>query len=178
MVTKCECLDCIKAESFGKQMANRRGIIADNLEDDFATTFPNVEWNTEPILGNVLTVWKDYWDGKTWILWHQKVKQKYGQKRANEVLIEWFHRSPFASPTLDLRTFDDAFIAYAKENGFYDALFSGLLPTVLKTGAKVTDTATKAIDAAGDILDFDVIKWVIIGIVVLVVGAIVYKIVS
>jgi len=47
MVEKCECLECIKADAYEQQINNRRGIIADNLED-------NLEGKPDDFLGGKL----------------------------------------------------------------------------------------------------------------------------
>lgn len=122
--------------------------------DSFAANF-NPDWNTEPILANPLTFWKDWWSANTWIKWHTKVKEKYGPDRANQVLIEWFQKAPFGSPTTDFRTFDDNFIKYAKDNGFYEALFSGLgglVGKVATAGVKTIDAGKTVVDAAGNVV--------------------------
>jgi hypothetical protein len=127
----------------------------DDNEDDFAKDF-NVAWNTEPLLANPLLFWKDWWSAKTWIKWHTAVKAKYGKDRANEVFIEWWEKAPALSPTIDYRTFDEAFIAYAKENGFYDALYNGiggLLGKTAGSGQRVIKSAGKVIEATADIIE-------------------------
>lgn len=123
--------------------------------DNFAKDY-TVAWNTEPIIGNALTaLWTDYWSAATWIAWHKAVMAKYGQQRANEVLIQWWNKAPIASPTTDFRTMDDDFINYAKKNGFYDALFGGILGIAGKTvalGTATVEGAKNVISGATDVI--------------------------
>lgn len=134
-----------------------RTLLGANLQpDNFEKDFPAVQWNTEPLLANPLLFWNDWWNAATWMRWHTQVMNKYGKDRANEVLIEWWNRSPLLSPTIDYRTFDKPFIAYAKKNGFYDALFTGvggLLGKVAGAGVKTVDAAGNVVDGAGNIIE-------------------------
>lgn len=154
--TTCDCFECQDPhiqtlyDKFNK--ANNIDPAGKKLED-YAKYFPDVQWNTEPLLANPLLFFKDWWDAATWVKWHGLVKAKYGNDRANEVLIEWFKKAPFASHTTDYRSFDDNFIKYAKENGFYDALFSGVLGKVVKAGTQVIKTGEKVIDTAGNLVE-------------------------
>jgi hypothetical protein len=149
-------------------------------QNHFAKDFPDIKWNTKPLLANPLLFWQDYWNGKTWIRWHKLLKDKFGLVRANEVLIEWWEKAPVVSMTTDLRTFDDEFIKYAKENEFYNALFKGLGGLVGKTATlanKTVKTATKAVDAAGNVVETagdtlgflgNNLKWVLGGLLAIV----------
>ena len=152
----CDCLECgdphiqTLYEKF-----NKANVIdhAGNTMEHYAKYFPDIQWNTEPLLANPLLFWRDWWDAATWIKWHGLVKAKYGTDRANEVLIEWFKKAPFASPTTDYRSFDDNFIKYAKATGFYDALFGGILGKVVKTGTQVIKTGEKVVESAGNLVE-------------------------
>lgn len=153
----CDCFEC-KHPYIAKlhQKYNKANVVGpagridykDKGMDNFAKDFV-VEWNTEPILANPLTFWSDWWSAKTWIDWHKKVKAKYGQARANEVLIQWWEKAPFASPTIDYRSFDQPFIKYAKAEGFYDALFSGLGGLIGKTASTANQTVNAVSDVVG-----------------------------
>lgn len=150
--TNCDCFECAQDPYIQKLNTKAAFAIGPN---HFAKDF-SVEWNTEPILANPLTFWSDWWSAKTWVDWHKKVKEKYGQQRANEVLITWWEKAPFASPTTDFRSFDDAFRAYAKKEGFYDALFSGLGGLIGKTasaGNQVIEGAGNVVGATGDAVE-------------------------
>lgn len=166
-VVGCDCFDCAAGPSgtgtYLQELINKGNkanyidhtgrAMPDFVRDHYAKYYSDVQWNTEPILANVLTFWKDWWDPKTWIKWHGEVKANYGQQRANEVFIQWFSKAPLASPTTDFRSFDDDFIKYAKQEGFYDALFSGmggLIGKVATVGTKAIDGAKTVVGAAGD----------------------------
>jgi len=129
----------------------------DNFGKDFTNT---IQWNSEPLIANPFLFLSDWWDSKTWMKWHSLVKAKYGQKRANEVLIQWWGKAedkPYPSPTIDFRSLDSDFINYAKKEGFYDGLFHGLGGTagkVVTTGKKVVDTAGDIVETAGDAVQF------------------------
>lgn len=185
----CNCFECSRV---GDQYLNKlhqkstkafrvgpagRTDYKDKGLDSFAKDFP-VDWNTTPILANPLLFWNDWWSAKTWIDWHKKVAAKYGKDRANEVLIEHFTSAPFASPTTDFRTFDDNFIKYAKEQGFYDALFKGIGGLVGKTATalnKTVDATGNVVEAVGTGIEtvgdlgaglFKNLKWIIIAVVI------------
>jgi hypothetical protein len=132
-----------------------RALLNANIEPDhFEKDFPNVQWNTEPLLANPLLFWQDWWNAATWTRWHSKVMEKYGKARANEVFLIWWNKAPLLSPTIDYRTFDKPFIEYAKKNGFYDALFTGIGGVLGKTAGalnKTTEAAGDVVGAAGDI---------------------------
>lgn len=182
----CDCYEC--ADPYVQQLLNmgNKANVVDYTgrvrKDDFAKEYENIAWNTQPILANPLTaLWSDYWGPKTWIKWHQLVKDKYGKDRANEVLIEWFEKAPFGSPTTDYRTFDNEFIQYAKDNGFYNALFKGIggllgkfastENKVIEGGTKVIDSVGNAVDSASDIASFlgNNLKWIIAAVVLIVI---------
>lgn len=161
----CDCFECqIPYIAKLHQKFNKPALIGiagrtdtkDKGVDNFAKDFA-VQWNTEPIIGNPLTaLWSDYWSAKTWINWHKAVKAKYGKDRANEVFIIWWEKAPPASPTTDFRSFDNDFIQYAKQEGFYNALFKGLGGLIGKTASTANQTvnvATDVVGAAGDAID-------------------------
>lgn len=109
-----------------------------------------IEWNSEPILDG--WGWGDFWGPGDWMTWHKKLKEKWGLQRANEVFIEWYHKAGFGASSYDWRTFNDAFISYAKENGFYNGLFDGLAGLVMKNVNVVKDAAGTVIQAGGDVV--------------------------
>jgi hypothetical protein len=137
----------------------------------------SVVWNSQPVLGNPLTALvSDYWSAKTWINWHKAVVAKYGLDRANEVLVEWWEKAPFASPTIDFRSMDDTFIAYAKKSGFYEALFGGALGlvgkvavltnTTVETSKDIVSGAADLVESAGSVGSN--LKWYALGALVLI----------
>lgn len=106
--------------------------------------YNNIQWSDEPVLDG--WGWGDYWGPEHWIMWHKKLTERWGRERANEVFIEWYHKAGIGAASYDWRSFDPTFIAYAKDNGFYDALFVGIGGLL----AKVVSTATQA---TGDTLN-------------------------
>ena len=97
----------------------------------------------------------DYWDGEDWILWHGDMVMAYGLETANLILEKAMADAPFLSTCLGFTTWmptnvNDAFIAYAKANGFYDAITNGLnediaaIASLPKTAAAVVDNVADA----------------------------------
>lgn len=125
-------------------------------KDHYEKYFPNITWQSEPIFGTPWMFLADYWDAKTWMLWHTKLKEKWGLQRANDVFLEWFvKKAPLVSLTTDFRSFDKPFIQYAKDNKFYDGLFTGISGIVGKTagaGNKVVESTGKVIESAGELV--------------------------
>lgn len=70
--------------------------------------------------------WDDYWNCNDWITWHKAMKAAYGPEYANSNFLQHYHQGGFGASNYDCRTFNSAFKTYAKENGFYDGLFSGI----------------------------------------------------
>ncbi len=171
----CNCYDC-KHDHFGYR-----------FQDDFEKEATGIMWNTEPKLANIITPWKDWWTANNWIQWHKLVKSKFGKDRANDVLIQWWEKAPFASPTTDFRTFDDAFIKYAKEEGFYDALFKGVGGLIgktatlgnktIKTGTQIVSSAGDLVENAGDSISFisKNLKWILLSVAVIAIGIVLVK---
>lgn len=92
--------------------------------------------------------WDEWWKASDWIRWHRALKASYGQDEANRRFIDaWDQQSNMAGP-IDARTFDSAFRAYAKENGFYEALFSGsgALARPVAAGVTVVEAASEAVE--------------------------------
>lgn len=152
--------------------------MAKELIEYYEKNFPNVVWTDEPLLSNPIYFWKDYWDADTWIRWHTALKNKWGIDRANEVFIIWWNKVPTVSFTTDYRSFNDKFIKYAKDNGFYAALFGGVLGKVGKVAGsaanateQVVNSATEVLDTASDTLGFfsKNLKTILIVVVVLIV---------
>lgn len=70
--------------------------------------------------------WGDYWSADNWMEWHKRLVEKYGLQKANEKFITAYHKAGIGAASYDWRTFNRAFINYAKANGFYQALFEGV----------------------------------------------------
>lgn len=181
----CNCYDC--KDDYVKKLENKLqkpnavtpwgAIDTDYFSKDF-----EVQWNTEPIIANPLTaLWSDYWSASTWVKWHGLLKAKYGLPRANEVFLIWWNKAPFLSTTTDFRTFDDKFIEYAKANGFYEDLFTGVGGVLGKTagtgvklakaGENVIESVGNAASSIGDTFSFvgSNFKWIIIFVIISVV---------
>lgn len=86
--------------------------------------------------------WDSQWTAEDWLTWHRALKARFGQAEANRILIKAWNGGGFLEePPLDARTFNTAFKAYARENGFFDSLFSGLA------------VLAKPVSAANDVVD-------------------------
>ena len=129
----------------------------------------------------------DYWGPDEWIQWHKLMKAKYGADDANKRFIIAYQDAGFGAVSFDWRTFNDNFKQYAKDNGFFDALYdgiggligrgAGLLDTTVETGTK---TATTVIESAGSTISTlaKSAKWVIPAVVIVVIiiaGVIFYR---
>lgn len=110
-----------------------------------------------------------YWGCAHWTKWHSLMVEKYGIKYANDKFIEqWEQQTMFAAPA-DCTTFNQAFIAYAKKYGFYQALFSGIavltypiaiVTDVLFDAGQVIDNATDTAVGVSDSFK-DVMKYLV-----------------
>ena len=89
-----------------------------------------------------------WWNGSEWKRWHAALKARYGLEEANWRFIEAWHKQGFLSGGLDARSFDPDFIAYAKENGFYQALFKGLgvLARPVSAGTQVITAGSEVVE--------------------------------
>ncbi len=106
----------------------------------------------------------DYWSAADWIAWHRSMKSKYGIDEANRRFISAWHDGigiVFNKVPIDARTVDSSFRAYAKENGFFDALFSGL-GALAKPIGLITD-AGDAVSSVGEGVKItgSLAKWVL-----------------
>lgn len=109
-----------------------------------------MEWqinaDSEPVLDG--WGWDDYWGPTDWIKWHGLVKKKYGKDEANRRLIKWYHEASLGASNYDWRTFDTQFKNYAKLNGFYDGLFTGIAAVIMKP----VSATTTVVDSASNIV--------------------------
>jgi hypothetical protein len=86
--------------------------------------------------------WDSQWSAEDWVAWHRALKERFGQAEANRIWLNaWNGGGIFEEPPIDARSFNAAFKAYARENGFFDALFSGL------------GVLAKPVSAANDVID-------------------------
>jgi hypothetical protein len=121
--------------------------------------------------------WSDYWSVNDWIDWHKANVKKYGLNVANEKLIREYHKATMFAASYDWRTFNPTFIKYAKENGFYNALYSGLgglLAKPLGSAVNVVNKAAEVVntgsDKAASILNFSINNILLIVVLILVVS--------
>jgi hypothetical protein len=89
------------------------------------------------------------WSVQDWIAWYSILEATDGQTQAVSKFVKAFRNAPFGSPTIDFRTFDSEFKDFAKENGFYDALFTGVLGTIAKAENTAGDVVNSGLDAVG-----------------------------
>ena len=113
--------------------------------------FKKIEWDSVPILDG----WGHdyYWGPEDWMKWHQKLSGRFGQERANEVFIEWYHRASLGAANYDWRSFNVQFKNYAKASGFYSRLYDGIGGTVGKVATTIQNTTTKALDVTDQVVD-------------------------
>lgn len=98
-----------------------------------------------------------YWDQADWIKWHQLLVLAYGLDAANERFIIAWNDSPFLAANWSFRNSifgeNAEFIAYAKANGFHDALFSGILGTAMQVVSETVDTTKNVVSTVGNVSD-------------------------
>lgn len=85
--------------------------------------------------------WDSWWTGTDWLTWHRALKARFGLEVANTKFINAWQQQTMGSTPLDARSFNTDFRAYAKANGFLDALYYGLGALVKPIGA-VTDVVS------------------------------------
>jgi hypothetical protein len=125
--------------------------------------------------------WDDYWSAQDWIKWHKELKKKYGLSDANYRFIDAYGSGSFmeglGAARFSYRTTDREFIRYAKENGFYNALFGGLAGlsakvvstaysaghSIVETGGNIVESGTGALQNAGQTVSntVSVLKWIV-----------------
>ena len=106
--------------------------------------------DAEPVLDK--WGWDTYWDCNDWIVWHAARKLKYGQKKANDDFIYHFHQATLGAASISCRSLDSSFRDYARENGFLDALFTGIggiLATPIGVGNDVVNNTGNVISNIG-----------------------------
>lgn len=125
-----------------------------------------------------------YWGPNDWIDWHKKMVSKFGLDEANKRFITAYAEPGFAAASYDWRTFDSTFKEYAKKNGFYNALYTGLGGLIGKAASlgvtvvgTTTDTVSSVIENTGSTISSlsKMAKWVIpVVVIIIIVGAIIY----
>lgn len=97
--------------------------------------------------------WADYWDCYDWITWHKALTAKYGVAQANATFLQaWDKQDTFFAAPVDCRSFNSEFKQYAKDNGFYDGLFSGI-GAIAQPIAAGTSVVTAASNLVGNTAD-------------------------
>lgn len=120
------------------------------------------------------------WTCYDFINWHKALAKQYSKQQANEIFIKsWVNDPPFISSAYDCRSFDGTFRAYAKANGFFDALYHGI-----GVIAKPIGVADDVLDSAGNVVKSlgkgaentaKVLKWLVPAIAIIVaIGALVW----
>ncbi len=105
-----------------------------------------------------------YWDCYDWMTWHQKMVPVFGLDEANRRFIEAFHNAGQFSNNFDCRSFNSDFRDYAKQNGFYEALYAGLAGLIVKPigwGTDAVSTAGSAINIVKSVVPLLLIATVI-----------------
>jgi hypothetical protein len=94
--------------------------------------------------------WSDQWSPADWVLWHKALLRVFGLDGANFRFLSAWNEAGDLAP-LSARTFDTNFRAYAKANGFFDGLFSGIGGVIAKPLGVVTDTSNAVASAGSNI---------------------------
>lgn len=84
----------------------------------------NITADSTPVLDG--WGWADYWSINDWIIWHKSMKSKYGQQEANRRFLAAWHTQDSDANPFNQRNFNSDFRKYARDNGFFDGLFSGM----------------------------------------------------
>lgn len=108
--------------------------------------------DSQPVYG---WLW-DYWDAQDWTVWHMRLEERYGLTDANKKFLEAWEDSPAFASNFNYRTFDDDFIAYAKEKDFYEGLFPGIAGSLMRwlnAGGDVIKTVPKAVTNVANSID-------------------------
>jgi len=69
--------------------------------------------------------WADYWPVETWVEWHRCMKAKFGKDQANKTFLKYWNEQDSSANPFNQRNFNTSFRQYARENGFFDDLFTG-----------------------------------------------------
>jgi hypothetical protein len=80
-----------------------------------------------------------YWSCNDWILWHQYLKAKFGQTKANFIWDYSFSQSGNLSSNLNCRTFDSSFRSYVSKNGLNPFANAGIFAPVLQGAGTIQD---------------------------------------
>lgn len=102
----------------------------------------NITADSTPVLDG--WGWADYWPIGTWVQWHGLMKAKYGQAEANRRFLEVWHTQDSDANPFNERSINAQFRQYARDNGFYDGLYTGGLGFVAKPLGWLTDLFTTA----------------------------------
>jgi len=94
-------------------------------------------WNTAPDYDQ----WGSdtFWNCNDWILWHQFLKAKFGQTKANFLWDYAFSESGSLSSNLDCRTFNSTFRTYVSKNGLNPYANAGIFTPVLQGAGTIQD---------------------------------------
>ena len=102
----------------------------------------NITADSTPVLDG--WGWADYWSINDWMQWHSFMLKAYGKAEANRRFLEqWAKQDSDANP-VEARTFNAKFRQYARDNGFFDQLFSRGISGIVKPLGWITDLLTTA----------------------------------
>ena len=97
-----------------------------------------------------------WWTSNDWLTWHKALKAKYGLEQANVKFITAWEKQGIGAAPLDARSFDSNFRAYARANGFLDALFYGLgsLVKPIGTATDIIEGVTEGVSTTSRLLKY------------------------
>jgi hypothetical protein len=96
----------------------------------------------------------DYWGPEDWITWHKKLKGEYGLDQANRLFITAYSNAGTFGAEWSWRTMNTPFRKYARAQGFYDALFSGiggLIGRGIALGSDLLEGAGEVTSGVGEV---------------------------
>jgi len=92
------------------------------------------------------------WDCGDWLIWHKKMKEKYGQQKANERFLEAWQKQSFWEWNQSFCKYNDEFVEYFKKQGLDGSHFLSTIVNNLKDSAENASEGVSSITAGlGDL---------------------------
>ncbi len=61
--------------------------------------------------------WDDYWNSDQWVIWHKRLKERYGQRKANDMVAEAWAKNGFWAIPRSFSKYNSSFVNYFKSQG-------------------------------------------------------------
>lgn len=105
----------------------------------------------------------EYDSAASWVQWHRDMVVAYGAEQATQRFLDLYHKNSWGSVAYKWRLFDPAFRSYAKDNGFYEALFqniggyldrliAAIFSSTVESGSGAIEQTTGAVESAAKVL--------------------------